>query len=87
LLCPPKRARAEWRQALGLTEPSRQLDEALESMAKAVHAASQPGNVRTLELATALRADVPREQELDGLVRRVLLAMIEERGTRQPRRS
>ena len=79
------RAGAAWRQALGLTEPSQRLDAAIDSMGKAVQAASDPGNPRTLEqLATALRGNIPGEQDLDGLVRRVLLAMIEERGTRQP---
>jgi hypothetical protein len=82
------RAGAAWRQALGLAEPSQQLDAAIDRMDKAVHAASQPDNPGTLEqLATALRANMPGEQELDGLVRRVLLAMIEERGTRRPRQS
>ena len=79
------RAGAGWRRALGLTEPSQQLDAAIDSMGKAVHTASQPGNPRTLEaLATAFRENVPGEQDLDGLVRCVLLAMIEERSTRQP---
>ena len=78
------RAGAAWRQALGLTEPSQQLDAAIDSMRKAVHAASRPGNPRTLgQLATALRANMPGEQDVDALVRRVLLAMIEERGTRR----
>ncbi len=82
------RAGAGWRRALGLTEPSQQLDAAIDSMGKAVHIASQPGNPRTLEaLATAFREDVPGEQDLDALVRRVLLAMIEERSTRQPHQS
>ena len=87
MLC-EARAGAVWRQALELTEPSQQLDAAIDSMGKAVHAVSQPGNPRTLEqLATAFRANMPGDQDLDGLVRRVLLAMIEERGTRQPQQS
>jgi hypothetical protein len=54
------RAGAAWRQALGLKEPSQQLGAAIDSMGKAVHAALQPGNPRTLEqLASALRANVP----------------------------
>ena len=82
------RAGATWRQALGLTEPSQQVDAAIDRMDKAVHAALQPGNPRTLEqLAGALRANMAGEQDLDGLVRRVLVAMIEERGTRQPHQS
>lgn len=82
------RAGAGWRRALGLAEPSQQLDAAIDSMGRAVHAASQPGNPRSLEaLAIAFRETAPGEQDLDGLVRRVLLAMIEERSTRQPRQS
>jgi hypothetical protein len=80
------RAAAEWRYALGLPEPSERLDLALDSLVKAVHVVSQPDNTRTLEqLATTLRANLPGEEDLDELVHRVLLAMIEERGTRQPR--
>jgi len=82
------RSGAGWRQDFGLAEPSRQLDAAIDSMRKAVRAASPPGSPCTLEaLATAFRDDRAYEQDLDGLVRRVLLAMIEERGTRQPQRS
>jgi hypothetical protein len=82
------RSGAGWRRALGLEEPSQQLDAAIDSMGKAVHTATPPGNPRTLEaLADGLRDDRSDEQDLDGLVRRVLLAMIEERGTRQPQRS
>jgi hypothetical protein len=82
------RAGASWRDGLGLPEPSQQLDSALDRMGQAVHAASEAGSPRTLEqLAAALRANLPGEQGLDGLARRVLLAMIEERGTRQPHQS
>src|SRR5262249_43533305 len=81
------RAGAEWRRAFGLPDPSPQLDAAIEGLGNAVRAASPAGNPRTLEaLAAALRDDGSDEQDLEGLVRRVLLAMIEERGTRQPRR-
>ena len=82
------RSGAGWRRAFGLADPSQQLDAAINSMAKAVRAASPPGNPHTLEaLATALRDEQSGEPDLDGLVRRVLLAMIEERGTRQPHQS
>jgi hypothetical protein len=54
-------------------------------MSKAVPAASSPSGAGTLEaMASALRENQPDETELDVLVRRVLVAMIEERGTRQP---
>ena len=82
------RAGSVWRQVLGLAEPSQELDSALDSMGKAVQAASEAGEPRTPEqLAAALRVEIAGEQDLDGLARRALLAMIEERGTRQPPRS
>lgn len=83
-----ERSGAGWRRAFGLAEPSQQLDAAIDSMGKAVRAASSQGDPRTLEaLATAFRDDRSYEQDLDGLARRVLLAMIEGRGTRQPQPS
>jgi hypothetical protein len=59
--------------------------DAIDRLGRAVRAAWSPGDVRTLEaMASAFREDRPGETELDGLVRRVLLAMLEERATRQP---
>jgi hypothetical protein len=78
------RSGAGWRPALGCAEPSQRLSEAIDCLGRAVRAASPPGGAPTLKaMVTALRDSPPGEQELDGLVRRVLLAMLEERGTRQ----
>jgi hypothetical protein len=77
---------AAWRTALGLDEPSQKLSEAIDAMDRTVRAASPPGNGRPglQAIATALQDDQPGEPELDTLVRRALLAMIEQRATRQP---
>jgi hypothetical protein len=76
---------AGWRETLGLAEPSPKLADAIDSMSKAVRAVSPPAGKPALEaIASALRKSLTGEPELDVLVRRVLLAMIEERGTRQP---
>jgi hypothetical protein len=79
------RAGAPWRAALALPEPSPRLSEAFESMGQAVRAASPPGGVPTFDaLLTAANTEAPGEGTLDGLVRRVLLSMLEQRRTRQP---
>jgi hypothetical protein len=79
------RSDAGWRPTLGLAEPSQKVGEAIDCMAKAVHAVSPPGAAATLEVAaSAFRKNRPDESDLDLLVRRMLLAMVEERGTREP---
>jgi hypothetical protein len=82
------RSEAGWRKPLGLAEPSQQLDAAIESMNKVLRTALALGNTSTLQrLAAVLRDDQPDEQDLDRFVRRLLLAMLEERGVRQPQRA
>jgi hypothetical protein len=79
------RAGAAWRQTLGLAEPSQRLSQAIDCIGRAVRAASPPGGATTLAATAAtLREIPPGESEVDGLVRRVLLAMVEARGTRRP---
>jgi hypothetical protein len=78
------RSGAGWVSTLGLAAPSRKLGDAIDSMSTAIRAASPPGGTATSEaVASALRENRPDEAELEGLVRRVLLAMIDQRGTRQ----
>jgi hypothetical protein len=80
------RSDAGWRSTSGLAAPSRKLGEAIECMRKAVCMAA-PGGAAALEtMAFALRENRPDETELDVLVRRVLLAMVEGRGTRKTER-
>jgi len=79
------RSGAEWRPTLDLAEPSRKLGAAIDRLSETIGAALSSRDVRTLEaIASAFREDRPGESDLDGLVRRVLLAMLEERATRQP---
>jgi hypothetical protein len=76
---------APWRLALGIPEPSTQLSEAIHSMGRQVQAATPRGGAPTFDaLLTAAIDDEADENALDGLVRRVLLSMLEERITRQP---
>jgi hypothetical protein len=76
---------AEWRSTLGLAAPSRNLAEGIDCMRTTIREASRLDDELTLEaMATALRENAPAKHELDSLVRRALLAMIEERSARQP---
>src|SRR5262245_42445947 len=79
------RARADWRPRLGLADPSEQLIGAIDCLERAVRAASPFAEAPSLKtMVSALRDDPPGETHLEGLVRRVLTAMLEERATRQP---
>ena len=76
---------APWRHTLGLPEPSPRLGEAIDSMARGVQAVTPPQGAPTLDaLVTASKEDRPGEHELDSLVRRVLVSVLEQRRTRQP---
>ena len=76
---------ARWRTAMGLPEPSARLGAAIESMQHAVGALDVADGQPTSDaLLAAAAQDPPVEDPLDGLVRRVLLAMLEERRTRRP---
>jgi hypothetical protein len=76
---------ASWRAGLGLPEPSPRLAGAIGSLGRVVRAvAPAPGTDAFDALLTAAAEDRPDEPTLDGLVRHVLLSMLEERRTRQP---
>jgi hypothetical protein len=79
---------AAWRATLGLPEPSPRLNEAFDLLEHAVATATPAAGGPTAELLlTAASQSGPREPELDRLVRRVLLATLEERLIRQPAHS
>ena len=81
------RAGAGWRSKLGLPEPAEHLIGAIDCLERAVRAPSPPTEAPSLDaMVSALRNDPPSETDLEGLVRRVLAAMLEERATRQPER-
>ena len=74
---------APWRATFGLSEPSPQLGQAINSMSREVLAAAAEAGKPSFD--TVLRAaseDRPGEPRLDGLVRHVLRAMLE--GTPNP---
>jgi hypothetical protein len=76
---------ARWRTAMGLPEPSARVGAAIESMERAVGALDvADGETMSDALLAAAAQDPPDQDPLDGLVRRVLLAMLEERRTRRP---
>jgi hypothetical protein len=75
---------APWRAAMGLPEPSGRLGAAIELMAQVVGALDVADGESTSDVLLAADAqDPPDEAPLHGLVRRVLLAMLEERRARQ----
>jgi hypothetical protein len=78
-------ADATWRAEFGLPQPSPRLADAMESLGRVVRAATDvpPGTPLYDEMLTAVSTDHPGETRLDRLVRRSLLAMLEERATRQ----
>jgi hypothetical protein len=77
------RAGATWRSELGLPGLSTRLADAMESLGRlAREGASPPGTPLIDALLNAGSADQPDEEELDRLVRRAMLSMLEERQTR-----
>jgi hypothetical protein len=79
---------APWRTTLALPEPSPRLSEAIESLDRLVRAATPSYGPPTFDaLLEVANVESAGESTLDGLVRRVLLSMLEERITRQPTRA
>jgi len=78
---------ARWRAAMGLPEPSARLEAATASMQQVLGALDVANGQPTSDALLAVAAQDPPEEEdpLDGLVRRVLLAVLEERRTRRRR--
>jgi len=75
---------AAWRAAFGLPQPSPRLRDAMESLGRLVRAAAVPPGIPIFDgMLTALSKAQPDEARLDGLVRQSLLAVLEERRTRQ----
>ncbi|HEY2563814.1 MAG TPA: hypothetical protein VGI44_08875 [Acidimicrobiales bacterium] len=78
-------AGATWRAELGLPEPSSPLADAIESLGRIARAAPREAGTPLFDaMLTAANEDHPGEGTLDGVVRRALLSMLEERRTRQP---
>jgi hypothetical protein len=77
---------APWRTAIGLPEPAGPLAVAIQSMEQALGALDVGDGESTSDaLLAAAAQEPPDEDPLDGLARRVLLAMLEERRTRRRR--
>jgi hypothetical protein len=74
---------AQWRDTLELAQPSARLGEAIDSMGRVLRAVDHAPTFDAL--VAALAEDRPGELELDGLVRRVVLSMLEQRRTRHTR--
>jgi hypothetical protein len=78
------RTDASWRDGLGLPRPSVRLSEAIDAMGRVVSAAAPLAEGTNFDALLAVAADDRHAAGLDGVVRRVLLAMLEQRRTRQP---
>jgi hypothetical protein len=79
------RAGRQWRAELGLPELSPRLDDAIEALGRMARAVAAPAESSLFDaLLTAADEDDPDEETLDGLVRHVLLSMLEERRSREP---
>ena len=74
---------AQWRDTLELAQASARLGEAIDSMGRVLRAVDHAPTFDAL--VAALAEDRPGELELDGLVRRVVLSMLEQRRTRHVR--
>jgi hypothetical protein len=75
---------ASWRAGLGLPEPSALLSAAIESLSqRATTVGGLSGPSRFGALCRAARNSPPGESDLDRLTRLVLLAMLEQRQTRE----
>ena len=78
------RADVPWRDKLGLPQPSLRLTRAIDKMAAVVQEATPDDAAASFDALLALAPhDRPDEDELDCLVRRALLSMLEQRRTRQ----
>jgi hypothetical protein len=81
------RSGAPWRTAMGLAQPADRLSDAIESLRRFVVTSATADGPPTYDaLLAAAGRERPDEQPIDGMVRRVLLSMLEERYTRRPTR-
>jgi hypothetical protein len=95
LACAPERveaalaaadARAPWRAALGIEEPSERLSRAIGWMSRAVQTATAANGDTPLDaLLLAVRDGQPGEPGPESLARRALEAALEQRRARQAR--
>ena len=75
---------ASWRPDLGVAEPSPGLSDAIDSIERALSAATPPGGAPSLDaLLLAVRDGRPGESALDALARSVLRSTLEQLCTRQ----
>jgi hypothetical protein len=73
-----------WRAELGLPDLSPRLADAIDSLGRVVARGAAPAGTSLFDaLLTAADEERPDEEPLDGLVRHVVLSMLEERRTRQ----
>jgi hypothetical protein len=78
------RSGAPWRTAMGLAQPADRVSDAIESLRRFVAAsATADGPLTYNALVAAAGRNEPDERPIDGMVRRVLLSMLEERQTRR----
>jgi hypothetical protein len=79
------RTDVSWREKLGLPQPSPRLGDAVDAMGGLVRATTLGAGAKSFDALLAVAADGRADEDgLEYVVRRVLLAMLEERRTRQP---
>jgi len=79
------RSGAPWRDALGLPQPSPELDAALEAIARALAAATESDAVPTLHaVLKATEVSSPDESALDRFARRVLRSTLDQLRSQHP---
>jgi hypothetical protein len=72
-------AGAEWRNELGIPDPSSRLSEAIDSIGRALDAATPTGGMPSLNaLLSSVSNAHPNERDLDRLTRRVLRSTLEQ---------
>jgi hypothetical protein len=78
------RAGVQWRDKLGLPNPSARLSQAIDAIGEMVREATSADGARSFDALLAVAADDrPDDDRLDSLVRHALLSMLEQRRTRQ----
>jgi hypothetical protein len=77
-------AGASWRTDFGIADPSPRLNEAIQSLGRALAAATPTGGTPSFDaLLNSVRKDRTDERGIDRLVRRVLRSTLEQLRSRQ----
>jgi hypothetical protein len=73
-----------WRSALGIADPSPQLDQAIASLCAVIDGVTPADGAPSFEAVLAASRETRNEQPLDEIVRSALRATLEQLRSRQP---